>query len=246
MGVFESTSTDGRGDASAADGAIRLDYFFDPFCGWCYASAPALSALAEAYPEALAMRPSGLFANGGTQPMSSMADHAWRNDTRIAELTGQRFTTDYRDHVLRDPEALFDSTFATRAIVALGTIDAGLEPVLLHALQTARYVEAKDTARAEIVAGVAAQVASSHGHALNEASLADRLVRDSELAERTDRRVRETLRHMRALSGSGVPQLLVGVGDHREMVQSADLYGGADAVTKAIERIAARAQARSN
>ena len=32
--------------------ALRLDYFFDPFCGWCYASAPALKAVAEAFPEA--------------------------------------------------------------------------------------------------------------------------------------------------------------------------------------------------
>ncbi|RFC63539.1 DsbA family protein [Fulvimarina endophytica] len=225
---------------------IHLDYFFDPLCGWCYASAPALSGLAKAYPDALAMRPSGLFSNGGTQPMSTMADHAWRNDTRIAELTGQRFTEDYRDHVLRDPEALFDSTHATRAIVALGAIDTRLEPVLLHALQTARYVEARDTAKPDIVAAVAAQVARSHGHGLDEASLADRLVRDGELAKRTDGRVRETLMHMRALSCSGVPQLLVSVGDHREMVQGADLYGGADAATKAVERIAARAKARSN
>jgi putative protein-disulfide isomerase len=26
--------------------AMKLDYFFDPFCGWCYASAPALKAVA--------------------------------------------------------------------------------------------------------------------------------------------------------------------------------------------------------
>jgi protein-disulfide isomerase-like protein with CxxC motif len=35
--------------------ALRLDYFFDPFCGWCYASAPALKAVVEAFPEALTM-----------------------------------------------------------------------------------------------------------------------------------------------------------------------------------------------
>lgn len=228
------------------DGTMRFDYVFDPLCGWCYASAPALSALASAHPDALVLRPSGLFANGGTQPMSSMADHAWRNDMRIADLTEQTFTADYRDRVLRDPEALFDSTFATRAIVALGTIDAGLEPALLHALQTARYVEAKDTAKAPIVAEVACGVARSHGHALDEAVFADRLVRDGALAEHTDRRIGATTTRMRAFSGSGVPQLLVSVGDHREVVQGADLYGGARSVAEAVERVAARARARSN
>ena len=215
------------------DRTIKLDYFFDPLCGWCYGSAPALSALADAYPDALVMRPSGLFANGGTRLMSTMADHAWRNDMRIAELTGQRFTTDYRDRVLRDPQALFDSTFATRAIVALGAIDAGLEPVLLHALQTARYIDAVDTARAETVAAVSAQVAGSRGHGLDEAAFADRLVRDTSM-------------RMQALQVSGVPQLLVSALDHREVVEGADLYGGAEAVKMAVERIAARAKPLSN
>lgn len=30
-----------------SDPEIQLDYFYDPFCGWCYASAPALKALGE-------------------------------------------------------------------------------------------------------------------------------------------------------------------------------------------------------
>ena len=33
------------------DQAMKLDYFFDPFCGWCYASAPALKAVAGANPK---------------------------------------------------------------------------------------------------------------------------------------------------------------------------------------------------
>jgi len=60
----------------------------DPFCGWCYASAPALKAVAERFPAALTMRPSGLFA--GARPIASIADHSWRNAKRIAELTGQQ------------------------------------------------------------------------------------------------------------------------------------------------------------
>ena len=57
------------------DQAMKLDYFFDPFCGWCYASAPALKAVAERFPAALTMRPSGLFA--GARPIASIADHSF-------------------------------------------------------------------------------------------------------------------------------------------------------------------------
>src|SRR5580658_4891791 len=165
--------------------ALRLDYFFDPFCGWCYASAPALKAVAEAFPEALTMHPSGLFAGSRARPMAAMAEHSWRNATRIAELTGQIYTSQYRDRVLRNPHGVLDSLFATRAIVALGELDRTLEPALLHALQTARYVDARDTADASVVAGVAARVSAAHGHSLDEEALAAKLANDEGLANRT-------------------------------------------------------------
>jgi putative protein-disulfide isomerase len=157
---------------------MKLDYFFDPFCGWCYASAPALDAIAEAYPHALTMQPSGLFANTGGRPVSSMADHAWRNDQRIAELTGQKVTTEYRDLVLHDPDGVFDSIYATRAIVALGEIDPSLEPKVLHELQTARYVDANDTANPAVDAAVAAKVSGKHGHSVDKDAFAHILAND--------------------------------------------------------------------
>src|SRR5271163_4890850 len=56
-----------RVEIPLSDRAVKLDYFFDPLCGWCYASAPALEALAEAFPDALTMLPSGLFAGAGAR-----------------------------------------------------------------------------------------------------------------------------------------------------------------------------------
>jgi putative protein-disulfide isomerase len=229
-----------------SDEAIKLEYFYDPFCGWCYASAPAVAAIAEAYPDALLMRPSGLFANGDTIPVSAMADHAWRNDRRIAALTGQTVTVEYHDRILRNPDGLFDSTYATRAIVALGEIDAFFEPELLHALQIARYVDAKDTARAEIVAAVAAEVARLHGQAIDESAFADRLRNDEVLAAATAEKMQETASRMQMLPGSGIPRLLVSVGDHREVIQNEDLYSGAEAVVRAIASVAARAASKSS
>jgi putative protein-disulfide isomerase len=226
------------------DEAVKLEYFYDPFCGWCYASAPALAALAETYPDELLMRPSGLFANGGSLPISEMAEHAWRNDTRIADLTGQTVTLEYRERILQNPDGLLDSTYATRAIVALGEVDAPLEQKLLHALQTARYVDAKDTARAEVVAAVAAEVARSQGHAIDKTAFEDRLRNDEVLAADTADRMQKTVSRMRTLPSSGVPQLLVSVGDHREVVQGHDLYGGAEIVVEAVTGVAARAAKR--
>jgi len=230
-----------RVEIPLSDRAVKLDYFFDPLCGWCYASAPALEALAEAFPDALTMLPSGLFAGAGARPVAAIAEHAWRNDTRIAELTGQVFATQYRDQVLGDPRGVFDSISATRAIVALGEVDPSLEPALLQALQSARYVGAKDTANAAVVATVAAKVLEGRGHSVDEDALADIFACDEGLATRTEQRIRTTLARMRELSSSAVPQLLATIGDHREVIQGGDLYGGADTVLKAVRAAQNRA-----
>jgi putative protein-disulfide isomerase len=216
------------------DAEIQLDYFYDPFCGWCYASAPALKALAEAFPGALTMRPSGLFAGSGARSMAATAEHSWRNSTRITELTGQIYTDQYRERILNNPQGRLDSTLATRAIVAFGEINSRLEPLLLEALQTARYVDAKDTADGAVVAGLAVKVAAERGHSLDEEASHDTLAKDEGLSTRTTARVRNTLSMMRDLSGSGVPRLLGTTGDYREVIDGADLYGGARAALKAV------------
>jgi putative protein-disulfide isomerase len=226
------------------DEAMKLDYFFDPFCGWCYASAPALRALAERFPAALTMSPSGLFA--GARPMASIADHSWRNAKRITELTGQPYTVQYHDNILRRPQGIFDSIFATRAIVALGEIDPTLGPALLDSLQTARYVDAMETSDAAVVASVAATVGREHGHSIDEAVFALKLINDEGLSRRTEERIRKTRARMIELAESGVPFLLATFGKHREVIQNSDLYSGPDVVLKALESVRGRATAAVN
>src|SRR5271163_1223925 len=216
--------------------AFEIEYFYDPLCGWCYASGPALDAIANAYPKALRMRPSGLFAGSGARPMSSIADHSWRNAKRITQISGQKYTTAYINGVLRRPGALFDSTYTTRAIEAVGEIDPLLEPRMLRALQHARYIDGKDTSQAEAVAAVAAEILTSLNIAADEATFAGRLVQDEDLAERTLCRMEETVQRMRTFPALGVPVVLVTDGDHREVVNGADLYGGESVVLQAIER----------
>ena len=223
--------------------AMKLDYFFDPFCGWCYASAPALKAVAERFPAPLTMRPSGLFA--GARPIASIADHSWRNAKRIAELTGQVYTVQYHDNILRRPHGIFDSIFATRAIVALGQIDPTLGPALLDSLQTARYVDAMETSDAAVVAAVAAKVGREHGHSIDEAVFALKLTNDEGLSRRTEERIRKTRARMIELSESGVRYLLTTFGKHREVLQNGDLYSGPDVVLKALESVRSRATANN-
>lgn len=203
---------------------LELQYFFDPLCGWCYASAPALAGLAERHGAALRMMPVGLFMQ--PRPIAGIADFAWQNDQRIATLTGQRFTETYRAQVLQAAGGIFDSTPLTRALTALGEQDAALEPRLLRAAQLARYVDGVDTCRAEAVARIAVEVASGAGLNLDATEFTIRLRDEHSLAEATARRVALAQQAMQELTSGGVPQLLVKVGGKTQVIAGQPLYDG--------------------
>ncbi|AGT08814.1 DsbA family protein [Paracoccus aminophilus] len=214
---------------------IELQYFFDPLCGWCYASAPALQGLAASFPGQLRLMPSGLFF--GARPVSSIAEHAWHNDQRIQALTGQRFSQAYHRNVLLAPDGVFTSAPATRALQALGEIDARLEPEFLHAVQLARYVDARDTARDEEVAEVAVRVAANHGVALTAEALTHRLRADDALRERTEARLTDSQTRMARLGIRGVPQLVVVVGGKPTALNGEVLYRGPDGLRAALDEL---------
>jgi putative protein-disulfide isomerase len=224
---------------------ITFQYLFDPFCGWCYASAPALAALAvlaETWGEQLHMMPSGLFTNDGACAVAAIADHAWRNDQRIEQLTGQVFSEVYERDVLGNPQGVFDSGYVTRALIALGRIDPALESRFLHAVQVARYVAGRDTALPHEVAAVAVRVAAEAGISLDEAGFGRFLVSDVGLETETHKRISASARLMQHLSVSGVPLLVMTVDGVDHVIHGAPLYDGAPALYAAIDTVLASRQ----
>lgn len=216
---------------------LELQYFFDPLCGWCYASAPSLAGLAAKYPNELRMLPSGLFF--GSRSISSIADHAWRNDQRIAGLTGQSFSQAYHQQVLLAPQGVFSSAAATLALQALGEINAELEPRFLHQVQIARYVDGRDTSEALEAAKVAVQVAGESNIPLSVDELAERLQSDIGLRERTVTRMEASQRRMQRLGIQGVPQLVAVIDGQPTPISSEDLYHGPDRLPPAIDDLIA-------
>lgn len=213
---------------------FQLRYYFDPLCGWCYASASALAGLAARFPQQLSLRPTGLFMN--SRPVAVMADHAWRNDQRIAELTGQQFSEDYHRDVLLSPDGVFDSTALTEAVVALGEIDSKLEPRFLHAAQLARYVEGRDTSRADEVMKVATALLVGSGRELDAATFAA-LLADESFRQRVTDRVAAAQSEMAQLPTKGVPQIVLAANDRRHILNGQDLYSGSNVLLERIDQL---------
>ncbi|GAA0506886.1 MULTISPECIES: DsbA family protein [Pigmentiphaga] len=136
----------------------RLHYIYDPFCGWCYASAPLMAAARHLLP--VTAHGGGMMAGSNRQPVTDrLRNYVMPHDRRIAAMTGQPFGQAYFDGLLRDHDAVFDSEPPITAILA--ALDAGGEGRdldLLARLQRAHYVEGRRIADAGVLTEMAADI----------------------------------------------------------------------------------------
>ena len=195
-----------------------LHYLFDPLCGWCYGTAPTVSALLEVPGISLELLPTGLFSAEGARPMNDdFAAYAWSNDQRIERLTGQRFTQPYRQRVLGDRQQLFDSGPATVALTAVSLTAPAKELEALQAVQRARYVDGSDVTSLTTLAGLL--------EALGLEQAAARLAHpDADLLGANRERMGRAQALMREFGARGVPTLIVESGAKRWMLDHAAAY----------------------
>lgn len=199
-----------------------ITYLFDPLCGWCYGAAPAIERLAKQENILLELAPTGLFAGHAGRVMdAAFADYAWANDMRIEKLTGQRFTPEYRSHILGKPGSRFDSAAATIALSAVAMSVPERELDALRLLQEARYLYAQDTCDWSVVTTVL------RNNNFNRA--ADSLASpDDALRDRHRKRIRNSQEMMHSFGVQGVPALIISDGQGSRLLRSNALYTSFD------------------
>jgi putative protein-disulfide isomerase len=197
---------------------IRLTYLFDPLCGWCYGAAPVLRTLASHMGYSVVLAPSGLFCGERAGPMNEeFASYAWTNDQRIARLTRQRFTEQYRRDVLGDRAGWLDSGPATLALTAVALTAPDRELDALEAIQEARYVAGRDVTDSAVLAELL--------HSLDLAHAAELIRAPNENLLSANRACVESSRAlMRQFGVNGVPALIVGDGAARRLLDSPALF----------------------
>ncbi|USZ15631.1 DsbA family protein [Moraxella sp. FZFQ2102] len=192
---------------------MKVYYLFDPLCGWCYGAKPALETVASQYP--VELTPTGLFFRSGRVMDADFAQYAWGNDQRIQRLTGQAFSTAYRENVLQGG-GQFDSQNSLLALTAVREMAPEQEIAVLSALQTARYVDGRDNADLNVITdvlqsqGLGDVVPKLHDPATEQTLLA-RINFGQQLTQR--------------LGVSGVPQLVLERDGEWELVPSQLLFG---------------------
>jgi putative protein-disulfide isomerase len=206
-----------------------LYYLYDPLCGWCYGSIPALSALVGVGSVRLELMPTGLFSGAGARQMDEdFASYAWMNDERIARVTGQQFTAAYRYGVLADRKQIFDSGPATLALTAVATTFPGKEYAALKAIQHARYVDGSDVTSEPVLVGVLKALG------LDEA--ANLIARsNSDIFSTNAKRITHAQELMRNFGASGVPTLILESGGSSSLLVTHTLFSDPDDLCRQIE-----------
>ena len=206
---------------------LQVTVFYDPLCGWCYGATPSLRKLLAQPGVQVEFIPSGLFAGAGARPLdASFAQHAWSNDQRIAQLTGQPFSERYRAQVLADRQTRLDSGPATVALTAVALTNPARELDVLEAVQAARYVDGRDVTAYAVLADILTAQALG--------SLAARVAApDAALLAAFQARTAKAQRELQALGAHGVPTLVVG----GRVVASDALYGRFDELLARLQAV---------
>ncbi|MDG3084937.1 DsbA family protein [Vibrio hannami] len=119
---------------------VKVHYFFDPMCGWCYGATSLLVAIAANTEIELALHPGGMIDNKAIEP--DFRSHILVNDERIAKMTGAQFGDEYIQRVKSDDKMILDSFITARAILTAKQL--GIAPLdMLKAIQHAHYVDGK-------------------------------------------------------------------------------------------------------
>jgi putative protein-disulfide isomerase len=127
---------------------VKVHYFFDPMCGWCYGATSLLAAMAANSEINLEFHPGGMIDNKAIAP--SFRKHILEHDERIAKLTGATFGDGYIQRVQNNKEMVLDSFITARAILTAEQL--GLPPLeMLKAIQYAHYFEGKQINHPEVL-----------------------------------------------------------------------------------------------
>lgn len=157
---------------------MKLFYFTDPMCSWCYGFSPVLNKLIEDYPEIELQLISGGFSPFSKQMITpeykAFLEFHWRN---VHLRSGQPF-----DHAMKFATETFhyDTEPSSRALAVIQTVMPERDFEFLSLMQTAFYVKGKDITNGAVLAGLAERIGvdkSVFGEQFNSEAMKQKTIR---------------------------------------------------------------------
>lgn len=182
-----------------------LWYFADPMCSWCWGFSPTIGAIREEYrPRLKIALVLGGLRPGTTETISdSLREDILHHWHQVHERTGQAF----RFEGAMPPEFVYDTEPPSRAVLAMGSIDADQTFTMLKAIQSAFYAEGRDVTQTDTLADIAAGLGADRSRFL-QAFDSDEM-RNRTLAH---------FEHARQAGVSGFPTLVLQQGEALHLI----------------------------
>jgi len=190
---------------------------YDTYCGWCYGAHPVFEALVASGADVQTYH-RHLFQGPNAHKMADgFGAQAEQYDMRIGQMSGQPFSQDYVQNILRSPTEVLASGLTAQAACLIHAQGAQAELALAARLQKARYVEgvsAADTASV-VTALVAAGLPQAEADRLGTAEL---LAQTADIAS-------QAATWLDRVGARGVPALIKVQGDQLTPVDVGALMG---------------------
>ncbi|MDH3000296.1 hypothetical protein A1D23_08900 [Chelonobacter oris] len=202
---------------------MKLHYFYDPLCGWCYAAAPLANAAAEMLP--LQLHGGGLMS--GRVIDAQFRDYVLPHDARIARLSKQVFGDAYKDGLLKQVGTVLDSAPPITAVLTAEQLD-GRGLAMLAQLQKAHYVDGKKVSQRAVLFSLAAQA----GYDVERFNA----VFDTLAGSGCDKHIAQSRRLMAQYQASGFPTFLLEKNGRFRQLDHHAFYGNPDAWRDALRQ----------
>ena len=134
---------------------VKVHYFYDPMCGWCYGATSLVEVLA-AHPDIdITMHAGGMIER---RPMNdSFKAMAREHDAHIAAMTGQVFSQAYKARLGSEQSIILDSLVTSQAVATMQQ-RYGLGIDMLKAVQHAHFYLALDVSVQKVLTEIANQL----------------------------------------------------------------------------------------
>ena len=202
-----------------------LHCIYDPFCGWCYGSAPLVQAARRVEGLSIELHGGGMMAGNNRQQMTpQLRDFILQHDQRIAATSGQPFGEGYRA-LLNDATVWLDSTPPTMAIVAAGRFGKGLD--MLDRVQRAHFVEGRRITEARVLIELAEELGIPREEFVPVFAAA---------MEAPGSHIRESRELLQRVGGSGFPTFALEKDGQIQMLANAQYLGKPEAWRQMLEQ----------
>ncbi|OOV87386.1 hypothetical protein [Oceanospirillum linum] len=211
---------------------LQVAYIMDPLCGWCYAAAPIVDAMREAFGDQLQWQ---IYLGGLIRESRVLGprfcDHILAASQRIEQITGQPIGADFKQ-MIQQPGCKLDSRPASIAIHEL-ILQGEPEKTLdyIKRLQNHHFREGFSLNETDLL------ISATDGLLADQATLKEKLSKPATWSDLMDPLFTQGHNMMTSSEGQGYPTFAIKYRGCYQKIQHEDFYGDPEGLVKALKPV---------